>query len=210
MSDPHDKSIPVLHEILVQGDPAQARHAQSDTAAPSTQPAREPATAQEPTFVQEPTLAPEPAHATEPTLAPQPHVRAKKPHKSSKAIEAEHGREPAFAAPSAGVFDRAEPRAPIEAGAVVPPDFVHEAPAPAHANLDADAIAERLRGRFASFLTGEGRGLIEARCRDALQEHTAWLVNQITREVALTLEAEMTGWAREAVEEEIARRSGSA
>ncbi len=77
-------------------------------------------------------------------------------------------------------------------------------------NLDADVIAERLRGRFAGFLTGEGRGIIEARCRDALQDHTSWLVNQITREVALALETELTGWVREAVDQEIARRSGSA
>jgi hypothetical protein len=49
--------------------------------------------------------------------------------------------------------------------------------------------------------------VIEARCRDALQDHTTWLVNQITREVALALETEMTGWVREAVEEEIGRRS---
>jgi hypothetical protein len=48
--------------------------------------------------------------------------------------------------------------------------------------------------------------VIEARCRDALQDHTTWLVNQITREVALALETEMTGWVREAVEEELARR----
>jgi hypothetical protein len=80
------------------------------------------------------------------------------------------------------------------------------APAPAP-NLDADVLAERLRGRFASYLTGEGRAVIEARCRDALQDHTTWLINQITREVALTLETEMTGWVREAVNEEIARRS---
>jgi hypothetical protein len=111
--------------------------------------------------------------------------------------------------PSAGVFDRAEPHAPLEAGAIVPPDIAHEASAQSQSNLDADVIAERLRGRFAGFLTGEGRGIIEARCRDALQDHTSWLVNQITREVALALETELTGWVREAVDQEIARRSGS-
>jgi hypothetical protein len=43
-----------------------------------------------------------------------------------------------------------------------------------------------------------------------VQEHTARLVDQITREVVSTLENEMPGWVREAVEAEIARRSGSA
>jgi hypothetical protein len=110
----------------------------------------------------------------------------------------------------AGVFDRAEPAAPLEAGATVPPDIARDTETSAllQADLDADAIAERLRRRFAGFLTGEGRGIVEARCRDALQEHTTMLVSQITREVALTLESEMTGWVREAVEEELARRSG--
>jgi hypothetical protein len=120
--------------------------------------------------------------------------------------------------PSSGVFDRAEPLAPLEAGAIVPPDLeqpapalasdpaIVPAPAPAPA-LDADVIAERLRGRFASFLAGEGLGVVEARCRDALQAHTTSLVDQVTREVALTLETEMTGWVREAVAEELARHS---
>jgi hypothetical protein len=53
--------------------------------------------------------------------------------------------------------------------------------------------------------------VIEERCRETLQAHTGWLIDQITREVALTLENEMTSWVREAVVEEIARRaSGSA
>ncbi|WP_144108484.1 DUF2486 family protein [Paraburkholderia sp. BCC1886] len=154
MSDLNDDSIPVLQDILVHGNPAQAPRALHDgEAAPSSAPA----------------------------------------------------------SASAGVFDRTEPVAPIEAGASVPPDIardpgVQSQPQP-QSQLDASAIAERLRGRFAGFLTGEGRGIVEARCRDALQDHTAWLVSQITREVALALETEMTGWVREAVEEEIARRS---
>jgi hypothetical protein len=68
-------------------------------------------------------------------------------------------------------------------------------------------LAERLRGRVASYLTGEGRDVIEARCRDALADHTTWLVNQITREVALSLETEMTRWVQEAVDEALSRRS---
>ncbi|WP_087630807.1 DUF2486 family protein [Caballeronia telluris] len=80
-------------------------------------------------------------------------------------------------------------------------------PAPAHGtDYDAEFLAERLHGRFTNFLTGDGRELIESRCRDALREHSTWLVHQITREVALALEAEMTDWVREAVDEELQRR----
>lgn len=229
MSDPNDSSIPVLNEILVPGNPAQTRHAEGGAAAPATQPVSDPATAQEPVptpesrHEPEPVLAPETMQAPkEPTLAPEPahvpeeahpaeHAHPKKRSRAHHASDHRHGHEhePAFA-PSAGVFDRAEPHAPIEAGTIVPPDIAHEALAQPQPNLDADVIAERLRGRFAGFLTGEGRGIIEARCRDALQDHTSWLVNQITREVALALETELTGWVREAVDQEIARRSGSA
>ncbi|VWB38989.1 hypothetical protein BLA6860_01727 [Burkholderia lata] len=71
---------------------------------------------------------------------------------------------------------------------------------------DAQHIAERLRNRLTNYLTGEGRDAIEARCRDALHEHSAWLVGQITREVALALETEVMDWVHDAVDEEIARR----
>jgi len=71
---------------------------------------------------------------------------------------------------------------------------------------DAQHIAERLRNRLTNYLTGEGREAIEARCRDALHDHTAWLVGQITREVALALETEVMEWVRDAVDAEIARR----
>ncbi|HEB3532828.1 TPA: DUF2486 family protein [Burkholderia cenocepacia] len=71
---------------------------------------------------------------------------------------------------------------------------------------DAQHIAERLRNRLTNYLTGTGRDAIEARCRDALHEHSAWLVGQITREVALALETEVMDWVRDAVDEEIARR----
>ncbi|MFM0084005.1 MULTISPECIES: DUF2486 family protein [Paraburkholderia] len=229
MSDPNDSSIPVLNEILVPGNPAQVRHAEGGAAAPATQPVSDLETAQEPVLTPEPRHEPEPVLAPEtmqapkePTLAPEPahvseqahpaeHAHPKKRSRAHHTSDHRHGHEhePAFA-PSAGVFDRAEPHAPIEAGTIVPPDIAHEALAQPQPNLDADVIAERLRGRFAGFLTGEGRGIIEARCRDALQDHTSWLVNQITREVALALETELTGWVREAVDQEIARRSGSA
>jgi Protein of unknown function (DUF2486) len=86
------------------------------------------------------------------------------------------------------------------------PLVVQAADLPHDTGRDADAIADRLRGRFTHFLTGDGRALIEERCRESLQEHSTWLVSQITREVALALETEMTEWVREAVADELARR----
>ncbi|MEX3975678.1 DUF2486 family protein [Paraburkholderia caribensis] len=89
---------------------------------------------------------------------------------------------------------------------------VEHAPAPtpaARSDYDADVLAERLRGRFATYLKGDGRNLIEARCRDAFQDHTTWLVNQITREVALALETEMLNWVREAIREELGNSTTS-
>lgn len=74
---------------------------------------------------------------------------------------------------------------------------------------DAQHVAERLRNRLTAYLTGAGRDAIEARCREALHDHSAWLVGQITREVALALETEVMDWVRDAVDEEIARRRGT-
>jgi len=227
VSDPNDNSIPVLHEILVPGDPAQARKpgqlAEGDV--PVVQPLADARAEQEPVFAPtpshepEPVLAPEPLHGHEPTFKadsahepvhpaePAPTKKRSKAHPHAEPHSHDSADEPSFVT-SAGVFDRVEPAAPAEAGAIVPPDIAHDALPQAHADVDADVIAERLRGRFTGFLTGEGRGIVEARCRDALQEQSAWLVSQITREVALALETEMAGWVREAVEEEIARRAG--
>jgi hypothetical protein len=87
-----------------------------------------------------------------------------------------------------------------------PPVVSRPVSVPGTREYDADVLAERLRGRFATYLTGEGRDLIEARCRDAFQDHTTWLVNQITREVALALETEMLSWVREAIREEMRNR----
>jgi Protein of unknown function (DUF2486) len=97
-------------------------------------------------------------------------------------------------------------RTPPRAPEVLPVPGPASANERAHdAGRDADAIADRLRGRFTHFLTGDGRALIEERCRESLQEHSTWLVSQITREVALALETEMIGWVREAVAEELSR-----
>ncbi|KVP25549.1 hypothetical protein WJ86_11690 [Burkholderia multivorans] len=90
--------------------------------------------------------------------------------------------------------------------AVVP---AADEPAAALTAEDAQHLAERLRNRLTAYLTGAGRDAIEARCREALHEHSAWLVGQITREVALALETEVMDWVRDAVDEEIARRRGT-
>jgi hypothetical protein len=99
---------------------------------------------------------------------------------------------------------------------VAPPDLDptpaqtgHASAPAATSDYDADVLAERLRGRFATYLKGDGRNLIEARCRDAFQDHTTWLVNQITREVALALETEMLSWVREAIREELGNSTTS-
>lgn len=217
MSDPHDNSIPVLHEILVPGRAPQTRDAPGSTAAPTAQPgagsAGQPAAAAEPELYA-------------PHVADHTHAKRPRPHHG---IHARHGHEELHEEVheerevSTGVFDRGEPGVPLEAGATVPPDLGYEAEhhaadqashdatregAAPQPQLDADVIAERLRGRFAGLLAGDARSLIEARCRDALQQHTSLLVGQITTEVVRTLEAEMNTWVRKAVADEIARRSG--
>jgi hypothetical protein len=182
-----DTSIPVLNDILVPGKPAHARPAHGADAAPAA-PAGEATPAE---------AAAEPAdgvtvHAVTPAQV--------------YAFELPEPRAPFELASAPPEPELVEPVEPFAAGSAFHFPRASAQAAAAH-NLDADVLAERLRGRFASYLTGEGRAAIEARCRDALQDHTTWLVNQITREVALTLETEMTGWVREAVNEEIARRS---
>ncbi|RQH08421.1 DUF2486 family protein [Paraburkholderia dinghuensis] len=72
---------------------------------------------------------------------------------------------------------------------------------------DVDALAERLRGRCLGWLTGDGRGVIESRCSAALQEHSRWLVGQVSREIGLALESELKGWVKAAVREELAARA---
>ncbi|CAB3682223.1 DUF2486 family protein [Trinickia soli] len=72
---------------------------------------------------------------------------------------------------------------------------------------DVEFIAERLRGRFSTYLRGDARHVIEERCRGAIEEHTNWLVRQVTREVVAALEAEVAGWVRDAVSEELTRHT---
>lgn len=92
------------------------------------------------------------------------------------------------------------PPAPASAG-------TWDMPAAAFGARDVEFIAERLRGRFSSYLREDARLVIEARCRDAIEEHTNWLVRQVTREVVSALEAEVAGWVRDAVREELARHT---
>jgi hypothetical protein len=190
-SDTHfDTSIPVLDEVLVPGNPdyrRPSRAAEADAAPVENRAAGEWAAADAAAHVPEA----EPAEGVTVHSVTHAHVEAFELPEPPAPFELAGAPEPApFEANSAFHFARApgpEPVMPVR-------------------SLDADVLAERLRGRFANYLTGDGRSVIEARCRDALQDHATWLVNQITREVALALETEMTGWVREAVEEEIGRR----
>lgn len=196
-----------------------ATGAATNTAAPADVPLRgseqlrEFSEQAEPELAPQPVLSPEETLAPEPVLAPQPAAAHAQPAVHSddahRAAEAEHAHDEVLAA-SAGVFDRTEPPPPLEAGATVPPDIAQGTGEQVASGVDADLIAGRLSERFAAFLAGDGRAVIEARCRSAVQEHTTRLVDQITREVALTLEKEMTGWVREAVAAELARQTPGA
>jgi hypothetical protein len=173
-NDSQDAVIPVLNEVIVQGDPAQAR----DTAPePADGFGAEP---DERLFGEDETTAPLDLPMSD-AIAPARDEARRAPKQGTPAAAAVAAAAPATAAPvpGSGITDYA-----------------------------AGLIAERLRGRFASYLTGEGRALIEARCRDAFQEHTSRLVSQITREVSMALEMELTGWVREAIREELKHRGG--
>ncbi|NYH18652.1 DUF2486 family protein [Paraburkholderia bryophila] len=65
MSDPHDNSIPVLSEILVPGNPVQARHPSNDAAGPAEHSITEDGAPREPGFRTEPVLEPHAMHAHE-------------------------------------------------------------------------------------------------------------------------------------------------
>ncbi|WP_246174010.1 DUF2486 family protein [Paraburkholderia hayleyella] len=118
--------------------------------------------------------------------------------------------DPVRGAPEPGaaeaVMSPAVPEMDVAAAAVASPAVSSVQAPDLYLALNADLLAERLQGRCMSYLTGEGREAVEARCRDLLQDQTQWLVNQITREVALSLETKMAEWVREAVHEELAVR----
>lgn len=87
------------------------------------------------------------------------------------------------------------------------PDHPGASSAAAFDARDVEFIAERLRLRFSTYMRQDARGMIEARCREAVEEHTNWLVRQVTREVVGALEQEVAGWVRDAVSEELARHT---
>jgi len=178
-SSPDD--IPILSEVIVQGDPAQGRDVPELVDILPDEPASVPPPAAE-------RDAP-PHAATEPAAA--------KSHAHAKRQTHAHPKRQSHAKSAAS--DQTTPEVTAPATAPAPT-------APATPDYDANLLAERLRGRFASFLTGEGRTLIEARCRDAIQEHNTWLVGQVTREVAMLLETEVSVWIREAIREELKQR----
>jgi hypothetical protein len=101
---------------------------------------------------------------------------------------------------------QAESHPTSEPGAYTPP-VASTGAAPVFDARDVEFIAERLRGRFASYLRQDARAVVEARCRDAIEEHTNWLVRQVTREVLGALEQEIGHWVRDAVSEELARHT---
>lgn len=103
-----------------------------------------------------------------------------------------------------------DPSIPTLTDVVVPgkPEYARAPSINAVVEYDAEQIAERLRGRFTGFLTGDARALIEERCREVLREHSTQLVSAITREVAMALEGRMNEWVREAVEDELRRQRG--
>ncbi|AOK30375.1 hypothetical protein WS67_22875 [Burkholderia singularis] len=75
---------------------------------------------------------------------------------------------------------------------------------PPAASADARRIAERLQDRLHAYLAGDGRELVEARCRDALQVHTARLVGQIAGEVSRVLETEIAAWVAQEIDAALA------
>jgi Protein of unknown function (DUF2486) len=175
LDDP--ESLPILTDVIVPGRPPTPRH--SEAHAPAV-----------------------PQRAEEAPVTPQ---TSGEPPGSAHAAPAATA---ATAAPSATEEPGAQAGTPVRAAAEPPtPPNPADPMATSLAELterDADHIAERLRGRFADYLREEGRRVIEARCREALDEHASWLIRQVTREVAHALEGEVAGWVRDAVRAELA------
>lgn len=188
VNDPDDPdSIPVLIDVLVAGRPPMPRTVHEDAAA---QPAAHDAASQ---------VASEDKHKDEDRRRrAEESIEAARAAQLADFVEPAPQETPASAAPEPIASAAFEPAAPDR------PAVMAEANSADLSERDAEHLAERLRVRFAGYLREEGRGVIEARCRDALQEHTSWLVRQVTREVALALEGEVVGWVRDAVREELA------
>ncbi|KVE44794.1 DUF2486 family protein [Burkholderia sp. BDU5] len=205
MVEANESSIPVLTDVLVPGNPALARQpvagrAQAGAAAGAAGTVDEARAAEPAARDASPRLVDAlraPTHV-EPPFVPTPDALAAE-LPTAYAAPATYGDELPAAHPAADLA----PPAALPSSA---PDAAHAAPS-LGADLEARQIAERLKSRMTNYLTGEGRGLIEARCRDALQDHAGWLVGQIAREVALALETEVAGWVTEEVGAALARRN---
>lgn len=141
-----------------------------------------------------------------PPIGRQGETGEQEPREQREAHEVQAVHQSAPAAPAA---EDVAGQPPVER----PHDPAAVAPAPAGAPpsshpldaRDVELIAERMRTRFSSYLRQEARGAIEVRCRDAVEEHTNWLVRQVTRDVLTALEAEVANWVRDAVREELGR-----
>jgi Protein of unknown function (DUF2486) len=233
-SDPGDPgdpdSLPVLTDVLVPGRPPMPRPAaqHEPDAATRSEPsmhesARSFATAEQqdarrPTESSTEAVRAAQMEAFVEPAAAAPSASAEPPADTPVEAPVEAPTEPSTAAQRQAELERrakAEQDAAAQQQVEAAAPLSSAAPAvelPAAEDLserDAEQLAERLRVRFAGYLREEGRAVIEARCRDALQEHTSWLVRQVTREVALALEGEVVGWVRDAVREELAAHRAS-
>ncbi len=212
-------SIPVLTDVIVPGRSPMPRpgeaHEIGTPAAPAVEAALPPAAAE--AALPRPALTELEARAAVGEWpVPQTPVQAQA---AQPQLQPQYAPQAALAAELSEFAEPAKPVKPIEPRArvePVQPDERHESlpssqplEQAALTERDAEHIAERLRTRFAGYLREEGRRVIEARCREALEEHTSWLVRQVTREVALALEGEVMGWVRDAVHEELAAHQAS-
>ncbi|MGU7843649.1 DUF2486 family protein [Burkholderia sp. AW33-5] len=222
MTQAESSSIPTLTDVLVPGKPVPARSSATD-APPRDDVAVPEHAGIDPEFVViEPVPTPDVSAVELPGDSDAPaqpgaagHVVAEESAVAQaplrSALADDEGQQAGVAATPRDAGEAMPSHAVAPAGDELATDHLARAVHPeSHAAAavtpeDAQHIAERLRNRLTNYLTGEGREAIEARCRDALHDHTAWLVGQITREVALALETEVMEWVRDAVDEEIAR-----
>ncbi|AGK48502.1 hypothetical protein BTI_2860 [Burkholderia thailandensis MSMB121] len=220
MVEANESSIPVLTDVLVPGNPALARppvagRAEAGETAASAARAGDAHEAHEAQEAHEAdkfdAAAPVARDAAIPPVGETGVPPRAEPSfvSAPDPLAAELPTAYAASATYADDLPAAHPAPDLEPPAALPssvPEVGQAAPSFA-ADLEARQIAERLKSRMTHYLTGEGRGLIEARCREALHDHAGWLVGQIAREVALTLETEVAGWVTEEVGAALARRN---
>lgn len=219
-------SIPVLTDVIVPGRPSMPRRGEAHETAPEPK-AETPAAPPQKAEAAVPQRSGTPAQpaegaATRERTPTEDSIEATRAAQLNEFAEAEkasaaelpatrrqhdplqHGGAPEAVAPAEAAATPAAPVAREPGEPREPREPLGQREHEALSERDVDHIAERLRTRFAGYLRDEGRRVIEARCREALEEHTSWLVRQVTREVALVLEGEVVGWVRDAVREELA------